>query len=315
MKRKRLDAGGFSHDLLIVAFVVIFMLVGAAYLVATHAATCGNPVSGVVSGVSAPASGSVSQPASGSCPVSSPVSAPVSSPAPTSFGTYMTVSSTAITNYLSRGNPNNVSGKPILGTGFTITAKQAASFELYNNTSSQGFGFYASSGNLQKGQTLTVNTYANPSLANNTYTGSYTLKYLNAATNTWQDGPTIKYAIDLVNNYYTDYLTMSSLSPVVTIHRNQQKPNSKGLFITNGPILKATNSTSYALSPSLPSQGAGFYTNSGSLAAKQALTTQLYVNRLKANGTYRGTDTLRYETKTGAWLNGPTINYIITLAN
>jgi len=33
MKRQRLNARGFSHDLLLVAFVVVFALVGAAYLV------------------------------------------------------------------------------------------------------------------------------------------------------------------------------------------------------------------------------------------------------------------------------------------
>jgi len=315
MRRQRLNARGFSHDLILVAFVVVFALVGAAYLVATHAATCGN----AVSGVSSPASGSVSQPASGSCPVvsgpvSSPTSSPVSVPTPAPLSNYMTVSSTAVTNYLSRGNPSNVSGQPIFGPGFTITAKQQASFELSSNTGSQGVGFYTTSGSIRKGQTLTINTYAKPSLTNKIYTGSYTLKYLDTVTNTWRNGLTIKYTLNLVNNYYTDYLTVNTLSPVVTIHRSQE-PNSGSSLTANGPILTATHSTGYAFYPNLSSQGAGFRTSSGSLATKQKLTTQLYINRTKANGTYKGTDTLRYQTKSGAWVNGPTINYTITLTN
>jgi hypothetical protein len=47
MKFKKLNARGFSHDLLVVAFVVIFAIAGVAYLVASHADTCGpNSVSG-----------------------------------------------------------------------------------------------------------------------------------------------------------------------------------------------------------------------------------------------------------------------------
>lgn len=50
MKLKRLNARGFSHDMLIVLFVAVFAIAGVAYLVASHANSCSSspctPVSG-----------------------------------------------------------------------------------------------------------------------------------------------------------------------------------------------------------------------------------------------------------------------------
>jgi hypothetical protein len=40
MKLKKLDMRGFSHDIFLVAFVLVFVIVGVAYLVASHADTC-----------------------------------------------------------------------------------------------------------------------------------------------------------------------------------------------------------------------------------------------------------------------------------
>lgn len=73
---KKLDMRGFSHDVLLVVFVVIFAISGVAYLVASKAATC-SPVSGAVSQ-------SVSSPVSGEdcSAVSGPVSTPVTPPQP-----------------------------------------------------------------------------------------------------------------------------------------------------------------------------------------------------------------------------------------
>lgn len=311
MKIRKLNVRGFSHDLLIVAFVVVFALVGAAYLVATHAQTlCGNPVSGgPASGVSLPAS----SPVSGSCPVSG-VSSPTSAPVPAPWGSYLSVSTTSVNNTLSRGNPNNKSGQPISGAGFVITAKKQVSFELVNNTHAVGVGFATTSGSLKSGQKLTINTSANPSLANKVYIGNYTLKYYDTVTSTWRNGPTIKWTINLVNSYYTDYLTMSYIHPVVTIHRSQ-KPNAAGLLVVNGPVLQGTQPTSYSFYPHQAAQGVGYYTSSGKLTAKQSLTTQLYVNPNKKNGTYTGTYTLHYTNKAGTLLNGPVVSYSITLAN
>ncbi len=39
MKTKKLNARGFSHEVLILLFVIVFAVAGAAYLVATHAQT------------------------------------------------------------------------------------------------------------------------------------------------------------------------------------------------------------------------------------------------------------------------------------
>jgi streptogramin lyase len=48
MKLKKLNTAGFSHDIFMVAFVLVFAIVGAGYLVASHADTA-CPVSGPVS--------------------------------------------------------------------------------------------------------------------------------------------------------------------------------------------------------------------------------------------------------------------------
>ena len=66
MKLKKLDMRGFSHDIGLALFVVVFAIIGVGYLVASHADNC-NPVSGAVS-------------SSTSAPVCQPVSAPVSGP-------------------------------------------------------------------------------------------------------------------------------------------------------------------------------------------------------------------------------------------
>lgn len=72
MKRKKLDARGFSHDILIVLFVVIFAIAGVAYLVASHADSCDSSASGVSSATSDTTSDAT-------CPVSDSTSGAVSS--------------------------------------------------------------------------------------------------------------------------------------------------------------------------------------------------------------------------------------------
>lgn len=84
---KRLDMRGVAHDVMLVAFVVVFAIGGVAYLVATNANSC-QPVSGAVSSpVSAadcPVSGAVSvTPPSPDAPPPAPAPAPPPKPAPT----------------------------------------------------------------------------------------------------------------------------------------------------------------------------------------------------------------------------------------
>lgn len=76
MKIKRLDVRGFSHDVVLVFFVVIFAIGGVAYMVASRAYGCEEPVSGAVS---SDVSGEASGPVSEDCPVSEVVSGVVSS--------------------------------------------------------------------------------------------------------------------------------------------------------------------------------------------------------------------------------------------
>jgi hypothetical protein len=79
---RKLDARGFSHQIGMAAFAVVFAIVGVGYLVATHAASCTTPkppagpvlrTEGIVSAVSVPQN----------CqPVSTPASTPVSTQPP-----------------------------------------------------------------------------------------------------------------------------------------------------------------------------------------------------------------------------------------
>ena len=74
MKLKKLDMRGFSHDIALVLFVVIFAIAGVGYLVASHADNCNpNPVSGVTSGaVSTVVSSPASTPVCQSVPITAP---------------------------------------------------------------------------------------------------------------------------------------------------------------------------------------------------------------------------------------------------
>jgi hypothetical protein len=75
---KKLNARGFSHEIVLVLFVMIFAIGGVAYLVASHADSC------------TPVSGSVSDPTSGSASSSCPVSSPTSSSSSADTGTFTT---------------------------------------------------------------------------------------------------------------------------------------------------------------------------------------------------------------------------------
>lgn len=77
MTLKKLDARGFSHDVLIVLFVVIFAIAGVGYLVASHADDCSAVSAAISKGVSVPASAPASGSTSGAkCATSGPVTAP-----------------------------------------------------------------------------------------------------------------------------------------------------------------------------------------------------------------------------------------------
>jgi hypothetical protein len=79
MKLKKLDMRGFSHDIAMALFVVIFAIAGVGYLVASHADNC-SPVSGVVSVVSGDTPVPVSTPTSSATSASACQSVPLSPP-------------------------------------------------------------------------------------------------------------------------------------------------------------------------------------------------------------------------------------------
>lgn len=64
MKIKKLDARAFSHDLFLVAFVVMFSVIGVGYLVISHADSCTQSVSGATSSPTSAADSSSCTPTS-----------------------------------------------------------------------------------------------------------------------------------------------------------------------------------------------------------------------------------------------------------
>jgi hypothetical protein len=133
---KRLDTRGFSYDIGMVIFAVIFGIVGVAYLVASHADSC-TPVSGAVSSTEGPVSNLQCS------PVSSPASTPVSSQQDPGQGEqlsippqrrpaqYVHVCVTGNITYVTQGTPNCLTngifrfnyGPNVAGTVYSIPCK------------------------------------------------------------------------------------------------------------------------------------------------------------------------------------------------
>jgi hypothetical protein len=65
----------------------------------------------------------------------------------------------------------------VYGPGFTITSQGATGFLIYNNTITQGQGFYEASGGISPNTSMNIRTYVNTNKPNGVYTGNSTLKY------------------------------------------------------------------------------------------------------------------------------------------
>jgi hypothetical protein len=131
MKLKKLDARGFSHDLLIVVFVVLFAIAGVGYMVASHADTCDpNLASGT--GCDYVTTTTPTQPLAGSCDI-------INVPA---VGQYGQVITPTIVFHNTGINTFTTSG-----TGTTTTARAGSrGGPLPTVTLAPGQNFYVSSG-------------------------------------------------------------------------------------------------------------------------------------------------------------------------
>ena len=124
IKLRKLDARGFSHDVGIVVFAVIFAIIGVGYLVASHASSCTTPVSPPGPVLYSENAVSSSTATTNCQPVSSPTSSPVSTPPasgeqlsippqrrPAQYLHVCTVNTpAAITTYVTQGTPNCLPG-------------------------------------------------------------------------------------------------------------------------------------------------------------------------------------------------------------
>ena len=135
--------------------------------------------------------------------------------------TYISVKPLNVKETLSRDNPNYAlmttdhSGYTqglIYGPGFSVYAKVATGYEVYNNSPTQGVGFYESSGGMAAKQLVYIHTYINPSQADGVYTGSVTLKYYVSSSQQWVNGPTINYTITLIDSTASNYIKVSPVT-------------------------------------------------------------------------------------------------------
>ena len=130
----KLNARGFSHELLIVIFVVLFAVVATAYLVASHANPLCTPVTGPVTG---PVSGRVTRPAtgpvSGYCPVSGPVSGPPTAHISLNKAIYLVGDPVIVT-----WSSSNTTACFTSGTWGGLTVASTGNITRYHDTASAG---------------------------------------------------------------------------------------------------------------------------------------------------------------------------------
>lgn len=112
------------------------------------------------------------------------------------YTNYLTVSPKKVSITLSK---TQASGGLVYGSGPIIKGVQSTSFNVYNNQTTQGQGFYISSGGISAGQSTNIQTYMNVNKPDGVYTGTATLRYYVSALQKWENGPTLSYTITLTN--------------------------------------------------------------------------------------------------------------------
>jgi hypothetical protein len=225
---------------------------------------------------------------------------------------YLTVSTTAYAVTLSR-EAKNSSGL-IFGPGPIVTSVGAGGFEFKYNEPTGRQGFYPASGGMVSGQTINIQSYINPDKPNGIYTGTAVLEFYAPDKRQWLPGPTVTYSINLVDSYYTDFLTVAPLSVNVTLHRSNANPS--GLILGTGMTISDLKAGGYEFRYAARTVGQGFYQSSGGLVPGHSVKINAYINKTNPNGTYRGTAILQYyNSQTAQWIDGPTVLYSITLTN
>lgn len=163
---KRLNARGFSHDIGIVVFAVIFGIIGVGYLVASHAASCTPVASGP--GPVLRSEGAVSSTADTSCqPASGPVSTPAASGEQLSIPpqrrpaqyVHVCINKKINITYVTQGAPNCLSndtfqfnyGPNVAGTFYSTPCKTT-------NTNSLRYAYVSASEACPTGTTRVVTT-------------------------------------------------------------------------------------------------------------------------------------------------------------
>jgi hypothetical protein len=244
---------------------------------------------------------------------------------------YLTINPTQGGVTFQHGDPNDsiipngaqFSGVDLYQVGFTITDKTALAYKLTQFTGGANGGFYSQNGNLTPGQTTNVIVDMNPDIVpNGIYNYTAQLQYEVPATNLakpphWvAKEVSISLTATLTGQPYLDYINVQPLSVSEELNRSNVSPTT-GLILGQPIEVIAQNQlTGYEVDYLTPTQGQGFYQSSGGLGPHQAVGLQTYINpSSKANGVYNGQAIIKYQSYNGQWLNGPTVNYNINLAN
>jgi hypothetical protein len=313
MKIKKLNQNGFSHDLVIILFVLIFAIGGTAYLVGSHADT---PTSG------------------NNTTSTTPTGPPYNSQ-------YVTINPTSATVVLNRANQNlgvippgsQFGGADIFAVGFNISNhySQPIQYSMPNfslNVLKGGVkkglwpdaNFLNPSGRLFPGQHTNVVLYINPDNFNNgLYQYSSVVTYIVPASSTSPQhtvtGPNVVFTASLVGPEYESYFTVDTPLQIADT-LSKSNANASGQVIGQGFSITGVQPSNIRFKYKVPTPpNTGLTPATAALSPHQATSFSTYANTSVTDGVYNGSAIIQYQNSRQNWVDGPTVNYGINLTN
>jgi len=295
MKIKKLNHSGFTHDILVVLFVLIFAIGGTAYLVGSHADTPSGFNNKFIN--YSPENGTVSF----------------------THGSHNT-------NLVPQGD--NFNPANLFEVGLTINNKSAIAYNFQNLQWNFKGGILNPSGTLTPNQSKNVIFYMSPDNPNGSYSlsGTFSYEVINAkGKNVWlkvTQHPII-FSFVLQGTPYLDYIkVINTTNNFVTLSKQNGGTNGliTGVGFNDGFVIAANlggPGERYQIVTSYTSgQGIGLTPSSGMLpGGQQVISLEPYISVANPVGQYRGIYTLEYLTDTGTWGQGPTLYSGINLTN
>lgn len=101
----------------------------------------------------------------------------------------------------------------------------------------------------------------------------------------------------------------------VSVTLSRANADATGLVYGSGIKITSHDAAAWSIYNNEPTQGQGFYEVSGGISPGNSTNIRTYINPNKANGTYTGTVTVKYQKGDGVYISGPQVNYSITLTD